>query len=229
MKTIWQFGRSAFARALSRNISCASGVGRKLRRIVGAVALACATVMLSFGAAQAQGTQTIASTTPNGFNTFGQPTTFNASVTGFPNTGVPVPGGTVTFTVISLSGGSLISTVPVSNGQATFTVALLPVGFVGVVASYNGDDPNFPSQSSGSNGINIVPADTTTTLTFSNNPSNLGSPVTLTATREAPRVSARPALLRSWISRPIRRSARPRSTVQQHLDWGTRRKRGCRM
>ena len=88
----------------------------------------------------------------------------------------------MTFTVISLSGGSLISTVPVSNGQATFTVALLPVGFVGVVASYNGDDPNFPSQSSGSNGINIVPADTTTTLTFSNNPSNLGSPVTLTAT-----------------------------------------------
>src|SRR5205823_2572793 len=100
----------------------------------------------------------------------------------FPTQGVPVPGGTVTFTVISLSGGSLISTVPVSNGQATFTVALLPVGFVGVVASYNGDDPNFPSQSSGSNGINIVPADTTTTLTFSNNTSNLGSPVTLTAT-----------------------------------------------
>jgi hypothetical protein len=70
----------------------------------------------------------------------------------------------------------------VSNGQATFTVALLPVGFVGVAASYNGDDPNFPGQSSGSNGINIVPAGTATTLTSSPNPSALNQPVTFTAT-----------------------------------------------
>jgi hypothetical protein len=142
--TTWQVGRGALGRALSASVLHGSCAGQNLRRAIGAVALACATLLLSFGAAQAQGTETMASTIPAGFNTFGQPTTFKATVTGFPNTSVIVPGGTVTFAVISLSGGSVFSTVPITNGQAAFTVALLPVGFVGVSASYNGDDPNFP-------------------------------------------------------------------------------------
>jgi len=178
---MWEAGR-ALARALCGNLLRRSHVLRKQSRVIGALVLASAILLLSFGAAQAQSTETLASTIPNGSNTFGQPTTFKATVTGFPNTGVLVPGGTVTFVVISLSGGSAISTVPVSNGQATFTVALLPVGFVGVAAFYNGDDPNFPGQSSGSAGINIVPAGTATTLTSSPNPSALNQPVTFTAT-----------------------------------------------
>jgi hypothetical protein len=122
----------------------------------------------------------IISTTPDP-NPFGQPSTFLATFTPFaPATATPT--GTVTFTVFSFSGGGAISaTVPLSGGQATFTVPLLPVGFVGFNANYNGD-AGFKGGDSASGTITISPAGTATTLTSSPNPSALNQSVTFTAT-----------------------------------------------
>lgn len=103
MKTMRQAGR-AFARGLRDHLLLRSRALRNKSRVIGKLAFAaCAILLLSFGAAQAQSTETIASTIPAGTNIFGQPTTFKAAVTGFPNTSVLVPGGTVSLVVNNLN------------------------------------------------------------------------------------------------------------------------------
>jgi hypothetical protein len=63
----WKIRCAAFVRALSATVFCALRAGPKLRRAIGAAALACATLFLLLSAAQAQtDTTTSLSSTPAG-------------------------------------------------------------------------------------------------------------------------------------------------------------------
>jgi hypothetical protein len=109
---------------------------------------------------------------------FGQPVTFTATVS-------PVsPGaGTLTGTVTFLDGGNSIGTAPLGGGVATFTTSALAVGNHTITASYNGDGNFNGSTGSLTGNPQVVnKANTTTTVTSSSNPSDLGQPVTFTAT-----------------------------------------------
>jgi len=106
---------------------------------------------------------------------FSQPVTFTASVAG------PCgPTGTVTFLAGGPSGTVLGTGTLNSQGAATFTTSSLRVGQTAVVARYDG---NATCASNVSNTVfqNVTPAQTTTTLSSSNNPSAPGQPITLTA------------------------------------------------
>jgi Bacterial Ig-like domain (group 3)/Autotransporter beta-domain len=122
-------------------------------------------------------TSTTVTSSPNP-SVFGRSVTFTTTVTASSGGGTPT--GTVTF----LDGGSSIGTATLSGGVATFTTSALAAGNHTITASYGGD-----SSFMGSNGsltAQVVnKADTSTTITSSQNPSEFGQAVTFTATVSA--------------------------------------------
>jgi flagellar hook assembly protein FlgD len=106
---------------------------------------------------------------------FGQPVTFTAAV-GVVAPGAGTPSGTVTFTV----DGTQESPVPLSGGQATLSTAALSVGSHTITAAYNGDG-NFTGSTAATLSQTVNPADTTTAVTASADPSVFGQAVTFTA------------------------------------------------
>lgn len=102
---------------------------------------------------------------------FGQSVTFTATVTG------SNPTGTVQF----LDGATLLGSVTLSAGSATFSTSALSQGSHSITAVYSGDSNNNGSTSSVlSQTISL--STTTTTVASSQNPSDVGKPVTFTAT-----------------------------------------------
>ena len=119
-------------------------------------------------------TTTAVSSSPNP-SAFGQAVTFTATVT--PTSGSGTPTGTVTFA----DGATMLGTATLSGGQATFTTSSLSAGNHTITVTYGGDGIFTPSTSPALNQvINQVP--TTTALASSVNPSNVGQPVTFSAT-----------------------------------------------
>lgn len=103
-----------------------------------------------------------------------QTVTFTATVTG-------QYGGTPTGTVALKWGTTLLGTAAVVNGTATITYAFTTSGGRWLVASYSGDGNNLSSSSTAFSQVTYK-VGTTTAITSSLNPSNLGQSVTFTAT-----------------------------------------------
>jgi hypothetical protein len=108
-------------------------------------------------------------------STYGEPVTLTATVTSFPP-GAPPDGETVTFK----NGAAVLATVALSDGSASFTTSTLTAGTKYIKAVYGGDANFGPSTSKVLKQV-VNKATTTTTLTSSLNPSNLGQAVTFTA------------------------------------------------
>ena len=89
-------------------------------------------------------------------------------------------GGSPTGTVTFKSGATTLGQGTVSNGQATLNYSFPSPGTNSIVASYSGDS-NFAPSSSLPLKQMVVKAPTTTTLTSSPNPSQLGQTVKFTA------------------------------------------------
>lgn len=102
---------------------------------------------------------------------FGLPVTFTATVTGVS------PTGTVQF----LDSATLIGSGTLSSGQATLTTSALSPGARSITAVYGGDSNNAGSTSPVLTQT-ISLSSTTTALASSKNPSDVGQPVTFTAT-----------------------------------------------
>src|SRR5262249_40238427 len=104
----------------------------------------------------------------------GQQVTFTATVTG------ASPSGQVTFS----DNGTPIGTVQLVSGVASLDISTLSAGNHTISASYTGDSHDAPSVSAQL--VQVVnqsaSTPTTTTLTSSPNPSDLGQSVTFTAT-----------------------------------------------
>jgi hypothetical protein len=113
---------------------------------------------------------------------FGQPVTFTATVS---TAGLGTPSGNVQF----FDGATPIGGPVALNGsgQAQVTTSTLSVGFHTITAQYAGDVPNGFSSSSGSlaGGQQVNPANTTTVVGSSQNPSSTNQAVTFTATVSA--------------------------------------------
>ena len=105
--------------------------------------------------------------------TYGQSVTLTASVY---NGGQSYPTGQVEF----LDGGDVIGTGTLSNGQASLTLSSLTVGGHSLTAAYQGDASDAVSTSYAAN-VTVQQASTTTALTSSANPSDIGQAVTFTA------------------------------------------------
>lgn len=102
---------------------------------------------------------------------FGLPVTFTATVTG------QNPTGTVQF----FDSATLLGSGTLSSGIATFATSALSPGPHSITAVYSGDSNNAGSTSSIlTQTINL--SSTTTALASSKNPSDVGQPVTFTAT-----------------------------------------------
>lgn len=111
---------------------------------------------------------------------YGQSVTFTATVTA---PGATVPAGeTVTFKDGSVVMGNALTT---STGAISFTYNSFLGGSHFITATYVGDS-NLASSTSSSLLQTVRPAITSTVLKSANNPSALGSPVTLIATVSAP-------------------------------------------
>jgi hypothetical protein len=109
-------------------------------------------------------------------SSFGQLVTFAAAVTAQPGFYKGTPTGTVTFTYGSMT---LCNTVTLNGGKATCTYSALPAGTDTITAAYSGDSNFAPS--SGSIGQTVNPANSTTTVASSLNPSIYGQGVSFTA------------------------------------------------
>lgn len=119
-------------------------------------------------------TSTALTAAPNP-SSHGQSVTLTATVT---SDGDPVTAGSVEFTDGATSLGAA---VPVSaSGVATLTTSVLTVGTHPITATYTGTDEFAESSDDVSQVVNK--RDTSTALTSSVNPSQVGSPVTFTAT-----------------------------------------------
>jgi uncharacterized repeat protein (TIGR01451 family) len=107
---------------------------------------------------------------------FGQAVTFSASVTA-PGLGLP------TGTVELREGATILDSTPVASGTAQLSLATLAVGTHSITAHYVGDG-SFAGSAGASDPVaqTVFPADTTTTLTSTPNPSAVGQSVTFTAT-----------------------------------------------
>src|ERR1700675_318852 len=106
-------------------------------------------------------------------STYGQTVTFSAMVASA--LGPPPNGETVTF----MKGTTVLGTGSLSGGSASFTTSTLKTGTYSITAAYGGD-ANFAASKSKVTQI-VSKATTTTTLSSSQNPSNLGQSVTFTA------------------------------------------------
>ncbi|MEU4687183.1 Ig-like domain-containing protein, partial [Streptomyces xinghaiensis] len=109
---------------------------------------------------------------------FGETVTFTATVT---PTGIgPVPTGTVTFAISGGTGGGTFTQPLDGTGTATLTLDTLSVAHHTVTATYSGDTTYDPSNGSDTHQVN--PADTTTAVATTPDPTVYGQPVNLTAT-----------------------------------------------
>lgn len=105
---------------------------------------------------------------------FGQAITFMATVTGAGS----IPTGIVTF----FDGVTMLGTGTLNgSGVAAFSTSSLSVGAHALTANYGGDT-NFIGSISSLVSFTISKADTTTSITSSQNPANFGQAVTFTAT-----------------------------------------------
>ena len=118
-------------------------------------------------------TTTTAITSAPNPSTIGQQVTFTATVTSSGGT----PTGTVTFIVDGVSQ----SPVSLAAGTAAFTTSTLTAGQHSITASYGGA-PGFVASTSPVLTQTVSVATTATALASSVNPSNVGQPVTFTAT-----------------------------------------------
>jgi len=151
----------------------ASHALRNKSRVIGALALASAIVLLSFGTAQAQTATTTTLTSSPNPSVAGQPVTVTAAISGSGGT----PSGTVTF----FADGNSIGTGTLgSSGQATVTIATLAVGSHTITTTYQGDS-NFNGSNGGPLTQTVNKNDTTTLVLSSINPSEFGQSVTFTA------------------------------------------------
>jgi hypothetical protein len=116
---------------------------------------------------------TAVSSNPNP-STFGQSVTFTATVTG--------SGGTPTGTVQFSAGTSSIGSAPLSNGTATVSTSSLPAGNNTITAAYSGDNNYGMSTGILAGGQTVKQAETSTSVSSSENPSNSGDSITFTAT-----------------------------------------------
>lgn len=104
-----------------------------------------------------------------------QPVTLTATVSAASG----APTGSVTF----LKGKIILATVPLTGAQATYATAFTTSGKPSISATYSGDASFIPSTSPALiQSVKRLPAATTTILTTSGSPADLGQPVTLTAT-----------------------------------------------
>jgi Bacterial Ig-like domain (group 3)/FG-GAP-like repeat len=108
-------------------------------------------------------------------SSLGQSITFTSTVT--PQTGSALPTGTVTFS----DGSQQLGEVTLSAGAATLSTSALAVGSHSITVSYSGDS-NFGASVSGTLTQVVADASTTTTLTATPNPANVGQSVVFTAT-----------------------------------------------
>jgi hypothetical protein len=108
----------------------------------------------------------------------GQAVTFTATVK--PASGTVTPTGTVTFN----DGATVLGPGTLSGGTATFTTSGLGAGAHSITAIYGGD-ANFASSTSLTQTINKT-ASSSSVATSSNNPSIIGTAVTLTASVTSP-------------------------------------------
>jgi hypothetical protein len=108
---------------------------------------------------------------------FGQAVTFTATVSASAP-GAGTPGGTVTF----LDSTATLGVVSLSGGSASLTTSALTVGNHTITVSYSGDSNFAVSTSTAITQTVSGHAPTTTTVTTSLNPSQLGQAVTFTAT-----------------------------------------------
>jgi hypothetical protein len=107
-------------------------------------------------------------------STYGEAVTLTAVVTS--GLGAPPNGETVTFK----KGTTVLGTGTLSSGSARFTTSALKVGTNSITAVYGGDS-NFGGSTSKAMSQVVNKATTTTTLSSSLNPSNVGQSVTFTA------------------------------------------------
>jgi len=106
---------------------------------------------------------------------YGQSITITATVAVvLPGNGAP--SGTVTFK----DGGITLGTASLSAGKATFTISTLGAGTHSITAIYAGD-ANFGTSTSGVLTQTVNQANTSITISSSNNPSGKGQPLILTA------------------------------------------------
>jgi hypothetical protein len=122
-------------------------------------------------------TATVTVTTSGSPSGVGDPVTFTATVSG----AGPTPTGTVTF----LDGTTpLVADVGICSHvcpDASFTTTALAVGSHAITAVYSGDG-NYTASTSAPLTQQVNPAPSTTTLTSSGSPSQVGQSVTFTAT-----------------------------------------------
>jgi uncharacterized repeat protein (TIGR03803 family) len=114
-------------------------------------------------------------------STYGQAVTFNSVVAS--KVGAPPDGELVSI----MKGKTVLGTGTLSDGSASFTTSSLPVGTNSVTAVYVGD-PNLASSTSKPVKQVVDKATTTSVLSSSPNPSNVGQSVTFVA-RVAPEFS----------------------------------------
>jgi large repetitive protein len=198
MKTFWQIGRATLLRALRAialpamfTLRSEQTNGPRLiqhwRSIGTAALLACAFLLPAF-AAQAQVQTVLSLSSSQNPSTVGNTVIITATIT--PQAAsANTPTGTVSFT--DLSNFSTIGTVNVTTGPngtglAPLSISNFTAGTHPIIASYQSGDGNF-SNSSTINALNqqVLAAGvtgTTTTLTSSQNPSEVGQSVTFTAT-----------------------------------------------
>jgi hypothetical protein len=131
------------------------------------------TILLNVAVGYRQATTTSLTSSPNP-SSVNQTVLFTATIT--TQFGGP-PTGTVTFK----SGTTTLGQAMVNNGQATLNYAFTSPGQNSIVADYSGDS-NFLPSSSAPLRQRVVKAPTTTTLTSSPNPSQVGQTVNFTAT-----------------------------------------------
>jgi hypothetical protein len=119
------------------------------------------------------GTTTTLTSSPNR-SAYGEAVTFAAAVSS--GLGSPPDGETISF----MKGTTILGTGTLSGGTANFTTSTLKVGTTSVTAVYAGDS-NFAASKSKAVSQVVNKATTTTTLTSSPNPSNVGQSVTFRA------------------------------------------------
>jgi len=105
-------------------------------------------------------------------STYGETVTFKAVVTP-----VPPNGETVTFK----QGNTVLGTGTLSSGSATFAISTLTTGGTDNIKAFYSGDSNFAGSTSSVVAQVVDPAPTTTTLTSSLNPANVGQSVTFMA------------------------------------------------
>ena len=108
-------------------------------------------------------------------SSYGQAVIFTAVVTS--SAGAPPDGETVTFK----QGSKILGTGALSGGSAAFTISTLTTGGTDSIKAVYAGDSNYASSTSNTVSQVVDPATTTTTLTSSLNPANVGQSVILTA------------------------------------------------